>query len=189
MVFKCANMVGIALGIGALALHAITLPLEWYPESDMGKAMKAMGTLHVQAQILPIVTVCLLAIAVLGLLYDIKADQISIRLVCIFLYLASSGVILYSGGWFIYEMVRYAAQDESIDFGSIKDNIKEELGSLSNIQNLNTTSFGAWWNDATGFDWSNLNLRPGPFVAICAGVVDLMVCMAYACMSCCGICS
>lgn len=189
MVLKCANFVGVAMGIGALALHAVTLPLEWYPDSDMGKAMKAMGTFNVQVKILPIVTICLLAIAVLGLICDLKADKIPLRLTCIALFLASSGVILYSGGWFIYEMIRYAAQDESIDFSSIGENLKEELSSLSNIQNLNGTNFGTWWNDVTGFDWSNLRLRPGPFVAICAGVVDLIVCMAYACMSCCGICS
>ena len=111
MVFKCANVVGIALGIGALALHVITLPLEWYPDSDMGKALKAMGTLHVQSKILPIVTIGLLAIAIVGLLYDVlKADSIALRLACIGLYLVSSGVILYSGGWFIYEMIRYAAR-------------------------------------------------------------------------------
>ena len=151
MVLKCANVFGIALGIGALALHIVTQPLEWYPDSDMGKAMKAMGTLHVQTTILPILTIVLLAIAVLGLLYDLKADKIPLRLLCIGLFIASSAIILYSGGWFIYQMIKYAANsdDYNWDFAEIGDNIKDELSSLSNIAQLNATSFNSWWTDVT----------------------------------------
>lgn len=189
MAFKCANALGIIFGVLAAALHVIILPIEWYPDSDMGTVMKEDGTLNVQQRILPIVCVVILIIALLGLLYDLKADKIPLRLFCIAMFLAASAVIIYSGGWFIYQMIRYAAGDETLNWDDISQSVKDNLGDWNNFQNLDNANFNSWWTSVTGFDWSSLKLKPGPFVAICAGVVDLIVCLMYACMSCCGLCS
>lgn len=101
---KCSSLLGLLLGLIAVALAVFTNKSKWYPASDLGDIMQEIFPMTFYVRTLPIAAATMCCLSVACLLKDLTTDKITFRIAAIFGFLAATFCMCVGGGFFIYKM-------------------------------------------------------------------------------------
>ena len=184
---RIANFVGIMMGTAAMALTIASAVVQWLPADPYIRALlKESKEIKLWTYTLPIIGSCILGVALVLLVIDMKADKKIFRVMAIVGFLGAAICVAYGVGQFVSTLVKIGldiAEDPDGNPTRWSDLSEEEVEGIR--QRLNVGNWSEGWQ--TVESWNDLGLRWGWVVAIVSVVVDLICCGFYACISCCGL--
>merc|ERR1712088_1248146 len=101
---NCSSLLGLCLGLVAVALGVFTNKATWYPASDLGEIMQEIFPLTFYVRTLPITATTFCCLSVACLLKDFTSDKITFRVVAILGFLFSCFCMCLGGGFFLYKI-------------------------------------------------------------------------------------
>lgn len=179
---KCTNVFGIIVGLGALACGIASLIYSWIPQNPEIKILvEESNETNVLTFILPLVGTIICAVAICVLVIDMKADKFVLKWLAIIGFLAAAGVFAYAASKYTYNVVRIA-----IDLRDKEASV--ELA--SEITGQDQSTIQQWWDaikdNLNISSFEDLRIQWGFAIAFAASLCNLICCLFYTCISCCG---